>query len=257
MAEIHFTSHLRNLVTDGPLLAAGATVGEALANVLAAQPLAQLLGRLLVGPGAVDGDAQHLGGVVPQADAGRRGLIGIGAGAGQVLRLQGIPAGHAQSRQRARPAVPDQAAVVEDLLELRRGGTALSRGQIGLSTNVCRVERGEVGEERNDAVFQGRLRELQSGQRHRRSGVSGLGLQPQMNVVQTLAVEVQPDDIGLGGTGDHRQALRGNPGQEAPAGRLEQRFRPQEAQHLLGILRAAPRPEAGARTPGQDDAKEW
>jgi hypothetical protein len=38
MAEIHFTSHLRNLVTDGPLSAAGATVGEALANVLAAQP---------------------------------------------------------------------------------------------------------------------------------------------------------------------------------------------------------------------------
>jgi sulfur-carrier protein len=38
MAEIHFTSHLRNLVTDGPLSAAGATVGEALMNVLAAQP---------------------------------------------------------------------------------------------------------------------------------------------------------------------------------------------------------------------------
>jgi len=38
MAEIHFTSHLRNLVPGGPLSAAGATVGEALANVLAAQP---------------------------------------------------------------------------------------------------------------------------------------------------------------------------------------------------------------------------
>jgi hypothetical protein len=38
MAEIHFTSHLRNLVRDGPLSAAGATVGEALMNVLAAQP---------------------------------------------------------------------------------------------------------------------------------------------------------------------------------------------------------------------------
>ena len=38
MAEIHFTSHLRNLVTDGPLSATGATVGEALMNVLAAQP---------------------------------------------------------------------------------------------------------------------------------------------------------------------------------------------------------------------------
>ena len=38
MAEIHFTSHLRTLVTDGPLSAEGATVGEALAKVLAAQP---------------------------------------------------------------------------------------------------------------------------------------------------------------------------------------------------------------------------
>jgi hypothetical protein len=38
MAEIHFTSHLRNLVPDGPLSAAGATVGEALINLLAAQP---------------------------------------------------------------------------------------------------------------------------------------------------------------------------------------------------------------------------
>ena len=38
MAEIHFTSHLRNLVPDGPLSAAGTTVGEALTNLLAAQP---------------------------------------------------------------------------------------------------------------------------------------------------------------------------------------------------------------------------
>jgi sulfur-carrier protein len=38
MAEVHFTSHLRNLVPDGPFAAAGATVGEALANLLGAQP---------------------------------------------------------------------------------------------------------------------------------------------------------------------------------------------------------------------------
>ena len=41
MAEVHFTSHLRNIVPDGPLSAAGATVGEALVNVLAAQPHAR------------------------------------------------------------------------------------------------------------------------------------------------------------------------------------------------------------------------
>jgi molybdopterin synthase sulfur carrier subunit len=38
MAEIHFTSHLRNLVPDGPLSACGLTVGEALANLVAGQP---------------------------------------------------------------------------------------------------------------------------------------------------------------------------------------------------------------------------
>jgi hypothetical protein len=38
MAEINFTSHLRKLVSDGPLSAAGATVGEALTNAFAAQP---------------------------------------------------------------------------------------------------------------------------------------------------------------------------------------------------------------------------
>jgi hypothetical protein len=38
MAEVHFTSHLRNLVPDGPLAAAGGTVGEALANLIAEHP---------------------------------------------------------------------------------------------------------------------------------------------------------------------------------------------------------------------------
>jgi molybdopterin synthase sulfur carrier subunit len=38
MAEVHFTSHLRNLVPEGPLTASGATVGEALSNLLTAQP---------------------------------------------------------------------------------------------------------------------------------------------------------------------------------------------------------------------------
>src|ERR1700680_3995587 len=38
MAEIHFTSHLRNLVPDGPMSASGVTVGEALENLVAGQP---------------------------------------------------------------------------------------------------------------------------------------------------------------------------------------------------------------------------
>lgn len=38
MAEVHFTSHLRNLVPDGPLAADGGTVGEALASLIAEHP---------------------------------------------------------------------------------------------------------------------------------------------------------------------------------------------------------------------------
>jgi molybdopterin synthase sulfur carrier subunit len=38
MAEVHFTSHLRNLVPDGPISVSGVTVGEALANIIAARP---------------------------------------------------------------------------------------------------------------------------------------------------------------------------------------------------------------------------
>jgi molybdopterin synthase sulfur carrier subunit len=38
MAEVHFTSWLREIVPNAPLSAAGGTVGEALADLLAAEP---------------------------------------------------------------------------------------------------------------------------------------------------------------------------------------------------------------------------
>jgi hypothetical protein len=38
MAEVHFTSWLREIVPNAPLHAAGGTVGEALADLLAAEP---------------------------------------------------------------------------------------------------------------------------------------------------------------------------------------------------------------------------
>ena len=38
MAHLHFTSWLRELVPDGPLLVDGATVGDALAKVFAERP---------------------------------------------------------------------------------------------------------------------------------------------------------------------------------------------------------------------------
>jgi len=66
MAEIHFTSHLRNLVPDGPLAAPGATVGEALANLIGAQP--HIRGYVLDDQGAlrkhvcIFADGERLGG---------------------------------------------------------------------------------------------------------------------------------------------------------------------------------------------------
>jgi hypothetical protein len=38
MAQVHFTSWLRELVPDGPIEASGGTVGEALAGVFEARP---------------------------------------------------------------------------------------------------------------------------------------------------------------------------------------------------------------------------
>ena len=41
MAQVHFTSWLRQLVPDGPVQAAGSTVGDALDAVFAERPLAR------------------------------------------------------------------------------------------------------------------------------------------------------------------------------------------------------------------------
>jgi hypothetical protein len=38
MAEVHFTSHLRALVPDGPISTSGVTVGEALTHLLTIVP---------------------------------------------------------------------------------------------------------------------------------------------------------------------------------------------------------------------------
>lgn len=42
MAEVHFTSHLRNLVPGSPFLVTGATVGEALESLFGGQPQVRL-----------------------------------------------------------------------------------------------------------------------------------------------------------------------------------------------------------------------
>src|SRR4029077_2366092 len=71
----------------------------------------------------------------------------IGIRALRSSRLQGIGASDAQMRQRSRPAIRDNAAVVENLLKLGGGGIALPGCQICLSAYVYVKEAGNVGGE--------------------------------------------------------------------------------------------------------------
>ena len=67
-------------------------------------------------------------------------LIG-GACFGRIL-LDSIGAGEVEMGQSTRCAVLHQAAVVEDLLELGGGRSALAVGQVSLATNVNRIKAG-------------------------------------------------------------------------------------------------------------------
>ena len=80
---------------------------------------------------------------------------GIGIGSLRGSRLQGVGASHAQMRQGSRPAVPDDAAVVEDFLELGGGCAALSGREIRLAANVGRIEAGDIVHKRNLPVLDG------------------------------------------------------------------------------------------------------
>src|SRR5580698_3726174 len=76
--------------------------------------------------------------------------------------------GHAQTRQRSGPAVPDDAVVIENLLELGGGGTGLSGCEIRLSTNVGWIEAGEIAYKQKLPVldgWQGRLQAVDRGRR--------------------------------------------------------------------------------------------
>ena len=77
-----------------------------------------------------EGEEVFVGGECP--DAG-----GVGIRSLRGSPLQGIATSHAQTRQRSRPAVPDDTAVVENLLELDGGSTALPGSQVCLPVNVC------------------------------------------------------------------------------------------------------------------------
>jgi len=51
--------------------------------------------------------------------------------------------------QRSRPAVPDDATVVENLLKFDNGSVALSSREIGLAANVGGIKAGKIRNKRN------------------------------------------------------------------------------------------------------------
>src|SRR2546427_4140743 len=64
-------------------------------------------------------------------------------------RLQGIGASYSQMCQRSGPAVPDDPAVVENLLKLGGSSTALSGCQVCFSAYIGRIEAGNIHDEPN------------------------------------------------------------------------------------------------------------
>ena len=64
-------------------------------------------------------------------------------------------------RQCSRPAVPDDAAVIDDLLELGGCSTALSGCKVCLPANIRRIEAGNIGNKRELPQLDGRRGSLQ------------------------------------------------------------------------------------------------
>jgi hypothetical protein len=71
----------------------------------------------------------------------------IGIRALRTSRLQRIGTSHAQMRQRSRPAIPDNTAVIENLVKFGGSSNALSRRQACLSPRVRWIETGNIGGE--------------------------------------------------------------------------------------------------------------
>ena len=88
---------------------------------------------------------------------------GIGIRTLRGLRLQSVRPSHSQMRQSSRPAIPDDPAVVENLLKLG-GSTALSGCQVCLAAYVNVIETGNIGDERNPPTRWGSsLQSIQGG----------------------------------------------------------------------------------------------
>ena len=77
------------------------------------------------------------------------------------VRLQRTGTSHSQMSQRACPAVPDDAAVVDDPFKIGGGRTSLSGCEIGFAANVGGIEAGNIGDELNGRQVRGRNNGLQ------------------------------------------------------------------------------------------------
>src|SRR5438270_9050369 len=71
-------------------------------------------------------------------------------------------------RQCSRPAIPDDSAVVENLLKFGRGFLALASGKVGLRTNIRWKETRDSGVGRNYAVLSRGQRGFQAFDRNSR-----------------------------------------------------------------------------------------
>src|ERR1017187_385495 len=119
-------------------------------------------------------------------------------------------------RQRSRPAVPGNAAVVENLLKLGGGSIALSGRQVCLSAYVHMIEAGNIEDERNLRQLDGcsSLQSIQGGSRvlfiQRQLRLSRW--QPKrlhLRVQRKAFPQVLGQGLGSSGIARHRKRKRG------------------------------------------------
>src|SRR5271168_733026 len=98
-------------------------------------------------------------------------------------------------RQRPRPAVPDDAAVVEDFLELGGGFLTLSGGHVCLSADVSGIEAGKVCDKENLPVLDGRYGRLQA--RNRGSRIPSVQRQLRASRGQPESLHLRVERVAL------------------------------------------------------------
>ena len=80
---------------------------------------------------------------------------GVGIGAGGIFGLERVGASDTEVSERAGPAIPDDAGVVDDALKIGGGGGAIAGGEVRVGVGVGGVEAGDINDERNLANVEG------------------------------------------------------------------------------------------------------